>query len=271
MDQVRQNTCGINISGILINNLRFADDIDLIDEDVSSLQRQIELTKTAAEKAGLILNINKTKTMVFGDRNIDNSIQVAGNTIENVEKFEYLGSLLTWDNNCSEEIKRRIGKATGAMASLRHIWNSKKLKLENKLRILTTCVFSVLLYASETWTLKEADRKKLLAFEMKCYRRVLKINWQDMVRNEDIRKKISKEETIIDTIKKRKLRLFGHICRMDDGRLIKHLIFGKMDGKSRRGRPCREWLDDITEWCQRSGHDLFHLAQDRRAWKNLIP
>ena len=145
MDQVRQNTSGIKISGILINNLRFADDINLIDEDVSSLQRQIALTKTAAEQAGLILNINKTKTMVFGDRNIDNSIQIAGNTIENVEKFEYLGSLLTWDNNCSEEIKMRIGKATGAMASLRHIWNGKKLKLENKLRILTTCVFSVLL------------------------------------------------------------------------------------------------------------------------------
>ena len=67
---------------------------------------------------------------------------------------------------------------------------------------------------------------------MKCYRRVLRINWQDMVRNEDIRKKISKEDTIIDIIKKRKLRLFGHICRMDDSRLIKHLIFGKMEGKS---------------------------------------
>jgi hypothetical protein len=271
MDQVRQNTCGINISGTLINNLRFADDIDLIDEDVGSLQRQIELTKTAAEQAGLILNINKTKTMVFGDRNIDNNIQVAGNTIENVEKFEYLGSLLTWDNNCSEEIKRRIGKATGAMASLRHIWSGKKLKIQNKLRILTTCVFSVLLYASETWTLKEADRKKLLVFEMKCYRRILRINWQDMIRNEDIRKSISREGTIIDTIKKRKLRLFGHICRMDDSRLLKHLVFGKMEGKSRRGRPCREWLDDITEWCQRSGQELFHLAQDRQAWKNLIP
>ena len=195
MDQVRWNASGIKISGILINNLRFADDIDLIDEDVSSLQRQTELTKTAAEQAVLILNINKTKTMVFGDRNIDNSTQIGGNTIENVENFEYLGSLLTWDNNCSEEIKMRIGKATSAMASLRHIWNSKKLKLENKLRILTTCVFSVLLYASKTWTLKEVDRKKLLAFETKYYRRVLGINWQDMVRNEDIRKKISKEDT----------------------------------------------------------------------------
>jgi hypothetical protein len=271
MDQVRQNACGINIGGIRINNLRFADDIDLIDEDVSSLRNQIELTKEAAEQAGLLLNTNKTKTMVFGQRNMESNIQVAGVTIENVEKFEYLGSLLTWDNNCSDEIKRRIGKATGAMASLKHIWTSKKLKIDNKLKVLKTCVFSVLLYASETWTLKETDKKKLLAFEMKCYRRILKITWRDMIRNEDIRKRISKKETIIDTIRKRKLGLFGHICRMNDNRLIKHIVSSKMDGKSRRGRPCREWLDDITEWYQRSGQDLFHLAQDRRAWKNLIP
>ena len=270
MDQVRQNTCGIQIGGTWINNLRFADDIDLIDGELSSLQRQIELTKETAEKAGLLLNTNKTKIMVFGDRNLGRSIQVAGETIEYVDKFEYLGSLLTWDNNCSDEIKRRIGKATSAMASLKHIWNSKKLKIDNKLQILKTCVFSVLLYAAETWTSKEVDKRKLLAFEMKCYRRILRINWRDMIRNEDIRKKISKEETIMDTIRKRKLGLFGHICRMDDNRLVKHVLLSKMDGKGRRGRPCREWLDDITEWCQRSGQDLFHLAQNRRAWKNLI-
>ena len=156
--------------------------------------------------------------------------------------FSRFGHDGTWDNNCSEEIKRRIGKATGAMASLKHVWNSKKMRIDNKLKILTTCVFSVLLYASETWTLKETDKKKLLAFDIECYRRILRINWRDMVRNEDIRK--------------RKLGLFGHICRMG--------------GKFRRGRPCREWLDDITEWCQCSGQELFHLAQDRRAWKSLI-
>jgi hypothetical protein len=209
--------------------------------------------------------------MVFGVRNIESRIQVAGNTIENVEKFEYFGSLLTWDNNCSEEIKRRIGKATDTMAALKHIWNSKKLKTENKLKILTTCVVSVLLYASEIWTLKEAVKKKLLALEMKCYRRVLKTNSHDMIGNEDIRKRISKEATITDTVKKRKLELFSHICRMDDNRLIKHTIFAKMNGKSRRGRLCREWLDNITECYQRSGQDSSHLEQDRRTWKNLIP
>ena len=105
MDQVRQNTCGINIGGIRINNLRFADGINPIDEDVSSLRSQIELTKEAAEQAGLLLDTKKTKTMVFGERNINNHVQVAGETIENMEKFEYLDSLLTWDNNCSEEMK----------------------------------------------------------------------------------------------------------------------------------------------------------------------
>ena len=91
-----------------------------------------------------------------------------------------------------------------------------------------------------------------------------------MIRNEDIRKATAREEIIIDTIKKRKLRLFGYICRMHDNRLIKHTIFTNIDGKPRRGRPCREWLDGIKDWCERSGHDLLRLAQDQRMWKKLI-
>ena len=126
------------------------------------------------------------------------------------------------------------------MASLRYVWNIKTLTIQNKLRILTTCVFSVLLYTSETWTLKKTDKKKLLAFEMKCCWRILRISWKDMIRNEDMRKTIVREETIIDTTKKSKLRLFGHICRMNDNRLIKHTILAKINGKSRRGRPGRE-------------------------------
>ena len=68
-----------------------------------------------------------------------------------------------------------------------------------------------------------------------------------MIRNGDIRKTIAREETIIDTIRKRKIRLFEHICRMNGNSLIKHTIFAKIDGKARRGRPCREWLDDIKD------------------------
>ena len=155
------------------------------------------------------------------------------------------------------------------MASLRHVWNGIELNVQNKLRILRACVFSILLYASGTSTLKETDRK-VLALQMKCCRSILRISWKDMIRNQDIRKTMAREETIIDTIKKRKIRLFGHICRMNDNRLIKHTIVAKIDGKPRKGRPSREWLDDINDWCGRSGQDLLHLAQDRWMWKKLI-
>ena len=121
MDHLKESKYGINISGTIVNNLRFADDIDLIGEEYSSLQKQFETTRIATEGAGLVVNATKTKTMVFGERNIEKAVQMAGTTIKNVDKFEYLGSLITWDNNCSDEIKRRIGKATGAMASLKHI------------------------------------------------------------------------------------------------------------------------------------------------------
>ena len=143
-------------------------------------------------------------------KNVDQQVKINGETIENVEEFEYLGSLLTWDNNCSKEITRRINKANGVMASMKHIWTSGKLTIESQINLLTTCVFSVLLFASETSTLKETDTNKLLAFEMRCYRRILRIRWMEMLRNVDIRKRIGVKETIIDVIKKRKLRLFGH-------------------------------------------------------------
>ena len=166
MDHVKEINYGIRLGETLVNNLRFADDINLIDEDYRSLQEQPEKIRAVAEQAGLIVNVGKIKTMVFGDRKIEQELTTEHKNIEEVDKFEYLGSLIPSDNNCSEEIRRRIGKATRTMAFLRHIWNDKKLTTKNKLRIPTTCVLSALLYASETWTLKEID-KKLLAFEMK--------------------------------------------------------------------------------------------------------
>ena len=183
---------------------------------------------------------------MFGVRKIEQEIQIGSKNVENVDKFKYLGSLINWDNNCSEEIRRRIGRAAGTVVSRRHLWNGKKLTIQNKLRVLTTCVFSVLLYISETWTLKETDKKKLLAFEIKCYPRVLRISWKDMIKNEDIRKVIGKK-TIVGTLKKRQLRLFGYICRLNENRLTKQTVFPKTDGEPRRSRPCTECLDDAKD------------------------
>src|SRR6218665_1154979 len=95
-------------------------------------------------------------------------IKVKDEVIENVKEFVYLRSLLTWNNDCTEEMKRRIAKARGVMAGLNTIWNSKQISYKTKLNVLKTCVFSTALYACEAWTIKKTDKEKILAFEMYC-------------------------------------------------------------------------------------------------------
>jgi hypothetical protein len=270
MDSVRNNGTGVSVHGHKINNLKFADDIDLLEEDRDELQGNLEKINEAGEAAGPQINIEKTMTMVFGQEEITEELEIGDRKIENVTEFVYLGSLLTWDNDCNKEIKRRIARATGAMAGFKTIWNSKYISTETKIGIIRTCVMSVLMYACETWTLRKQDKDSLLAFEMKCYRRILHVRWQQRIKNVEIRRRVGNNKNIVQLIMERKLNLFGHICRMKDDRLVKCVVFGIMDGQSRRGRPSREWLDDIKEWCQEDIHTLSRTAQDRTRWRQTV-
>jgi len=270
MDSVRDNGTGVSVHGHKINNLKFADDIDLLEEDRDELQGNLERINEAGEAAGLQINTEKTMTMVFGQESIEEELEIGGRHIDNVTEFVYLGSLLTWDNDCNKEIKRRIARATGAMAGFKTIWNSKHISTQTKISIIRTCVMSVLLYACETWTLRKKDKDSLLAFEMKCYRRILHIRWQQRITNVEVRRRVGNSRNIIQLIMERKLSLFGHICRMGDNRLVKCVVFGMMDGQTRRGRPSREWLDDIREWCLMDIYTLSRMAQDRTQWREII-
>ena len=132
-----------------------------------------------------------------------------------------------------------------------------------------SCIFSRLLYAAESWTIKVADGRKLLAFEMRCYRRILKVCWKDRIRNEVIREKVNRCHTIMDVIKHRKLQLFGHICRMRNHRLVKLVTLGMTDGNRPRGRPTRRWSDDIADWCGCTLPEAVHMANDRDKWRTI--
>jgi hypothetical protein len=270
MDEIQDNGTGISVQGETINNLRFADDVDLLEENFDMLQKNVELLDRAGEKANLKINIGKTKTMAFGKEEIESNIQVKGEKIENVKEFVYLGSLLTSDNNCTKEIRRRINKAKGIMAGFNNIWRSKTISHGTKKRILQTCVFSTALYACETWTLKKEDKQRILAFEMYCYRRILQINWTQRITNVEVRRRLNSKSDMVATIMKRKLKLFGHIQRMSDDRKIKSIMTGIMEGSGIRGRPCREWLQDIEEWCGMNIQELVHRAQNREEWRRVV-
>ena len=101
------------------------DDINLIEGSCETLQDSVRLLNDAGNRAGLKISIEKTKTMMFGREEMANEIKVGDQKVGNVKKFVYLGSLLTWDNDCTKEIKRRIVKAKGIMAGFNNIWKSK--------------------------------------------------------------------------------------------------------------------------------------------------
>jgi len=266
MDDIQNNGTGISIQGEMINNLRFADDIDLIEEDFDVLQESIHTLNEAGNRYGLKIHVEKTKTMVFGSEQIGRNIVIGDRQIENVKEFVYLGSLLTWDNDCTKDIIARIAKAKGVMAGFNNIWKSRQISYHTKLQILKTCVFSTALYACETWTFKKNDRDKILAFEMYCYRRILHLRWTQKVTNIEVRRRLDVKTNLMQAVIRRKLSLFGHICRMENTRKIKTVMMGRMNGSGRRGRPNREWLDDIRDWCQKDVYTLNILAQDRTKW-----
>ena len=127
-----------------------------------------------------------------------------------------------------------------------------------------------MLYGCETWTVTKRCESRILSFERKCYRKILRIGWTQKVTNEELYRKIQLTETLLQKVIQRKLRLFGHICRMNDSRKIKTLVFGMMDGSNKRGRPHREWSDDIEQWCGTTLQELSHAALDRQRWAAIV-
>src|SRR3984885_2275760 len=113
------------------------------------------------------------------------------------------------------------------------------------------------------------DRNKILAFEMYCYRRILHLNWTMKITNREVRNRLNVKKDLMQAVMKRKLGLFGHICRMEDNRKIKRVMLGIMDGKGRRGRPNREWTDDIRDWCRQDLYSLSRFALDRELWRQV--
>jgi len=269
LDKTREKEGGVKINGESINNLCFADDIDLIDEDIQRLESTAQELSNEGKRYGLVMNFEKTKTMVFGAKEAPRRMEIDGNQLENVEKFTYLGCIETYDLDVKKEVWARIAKATAALKAMDKVWKSKSIHLKIKLEVLRTCVFSSMLYGCETWTVTKEMESKILAFERKCYRKVLGIGWMQKMTNSELYARIEVTENLMQIIITRKLELFGHICRMGDDRKIKTVVFGRMEGVNVRGRPHKEWLDNITEWCEAPIQDQAHAALDRRKWRGV--
>ena len=178
---------GIKIAGRNINNLRYADDTTLMakSEELKSLLMKV---KEESEKVGLKLNIQKTKIMASGPIT---SWEIDGETVETVSDFIFLSSKITADGDCSHEIKRHLLLGRKIMINLDSIFKSRDITLPTKVPLVKAMVFSVVTYGCEGWTVKKAERQRIDAFEVWCWRRLLRVPWTARRSNHSILKEIS--------------------------------------------------------------------------------
>jgi hypothetical protein len=257
---------GLRIGGELVKEVRFADDQAVVASSQGGLQRLINELNQHSEESNMKINVKKTKAMRIsksGEGII--SLYLNNQQIEQVKKFKYLGSIITADGRCQEEIRTRISMAKTAFNKRKELL-TKCLKTETKKKIVKTIIWSILLYGSETWTLQESDKKKIEAFEMWIWRRMQKISWQQRKTNEEVLDSINERRSLLSTIIKRKKNWIGHILRGDG--LMKTVIEGRFVGNRKRGRPRKGIL---TELDVGSYARLKEMANNRQQWRNWIP
>ena len=192
------------------------------------------------------------------------SWQIDGETME-IERLYFWGSKIIAEGDCSHEIKRHLLLGRNVMTNLDSILKSRDITLSTKVHLVKAMVFPVfIIYRSESWTLKKAEHRRIDAFELLCWRRLLRVPWTARRSNQSILKKISPGCSFEGLMLKLKLQYFGHLMRRADS-LEKTLMLGGIGGRRRRGRHRMRWLDGITDSMNMDSGGLRELVMNREA------
>ena len=255
-----------------LEDLDYADDIVLLSQSWNDAQEKMDRLANYAERTGLKINTDKTESMRI---NCSNPVlfTIWTDGIKEVDKFTYLGGLVTKWGGADEDMLSRIGKARYVYHNLKSVWNSSQYRRRTKIKIFETNVLSVLLYGCETWKMNRYNEKRIDIFVQKCLRRILKIYYPNMISNDELYK-LAKVQKVTDTIKYRRRRYLGHILRQDPSKYQHAVIRWKPDGKRNIGRPRETWFRtverDFRSMRINSWQDAHDEAQDRNSWRKLI-
>lgn len=257
----------IVIGGVHHTNGAYADDLGIIGDSVSELNNILERLRQNSLNFGLHINISKTRAMLIGNHDGNTDIpKINGEPIDIVEKFEYLGRVLSRDGGDMPALKDRIGKAWGAFEKIKHIITSKHIALRKKKTAYFTYILPAVMYATETMTWNAEMSTKIEVFNNNIMRWILGVRLRERVSIAQLRQKTT-IPPILPAIKQRKLKWFGHMKRSNLP--VRTTFEGLVEGTRRRGRPKRRWRDDVAEWCETLGNwsAINKTTMDRDAWR----
>ena len=206
--RLEEARAGIKIAGRNINNLRYADDTTLMAESEEELKSLLMKVKEESEKVGLKLNIQETEIMASGSIT---SWEIDVETMETMTDFILGGSKISADGDCSHAIKRRLLLRRKFMTNPDSILKSRDITFPTKVRLVKAMVFPVVMCGSGSWTVKKAERRRIDAFELWCWRRLLRVPWTARRSNQSSLKEISPGISLEGMMLKLKLQYFGHL------------------------------------------------------------
>ena len=233
------------------------------------LLEMIDAIKKTSRPRGLLLNVKKTKVMVVDCFREDHTdFMLDDEKIDEVDEFNYLGSLITKDGSCKKEVRRRLALARTTTLNLAAIWKSRGISTSLKTRLLRATAFAVASYGCESWVTSKSDRERIDAFELWAYRRILRVPWTAKKTNRWVLDTIGSDLVLRKQMAQRKMRFFGHTIRRDG--FEKDIIQGAVEGKRRRRRPASAWFEDIKRWTGLGMAAASRAALDRDLWRELV-
>ena len=254
----------LKLNDHLSSDIRYADDTTLISAIFDKLGLSTSELEASCQKWGMKVNPAKCKIISSSP----DDIQIEGKDVEKVQEFVFLGSVVP---GTSSDVQRRIALAASAFGRLKEkIWSNQNVSMELKIRLYYSLIVPITIYASETWTLRVEEERKLLSFEMKCLRSLLGVSLRDRLKNETIRKILNVGMSITDIIRKKRMKWFGHVVRLPQNSYVSIAYKQDFLVKRSKGRPPKRWSDQLRNDTGLPLLTAERIGKDREKWRSII-
>ncbi|VDO75699.1 unnamed protein product [Schistosoma margrebowiei] len=247
-----------------LDDLDFANDLALLSHKHEQMQTKTASVAAVSASVGLSIHKRKTKVLKFKAEN-NNPISLDGETLEDVESYTYVGSIIDEQGGSDADVKARIGKSRTAFLQLKKIWNSKQLSTNIKVSIFSAKFKAFLLYVAETWRTTTTTIKKIQVFINGCLCKILNIHWPDIISNSLLWERTT-QLPAEEEIRKRRWKWIGHTLRKSSNYITRQALTWNPEGKRKRGRPkntLRRIIEGDMKRMYRNWKELERIAQYR--------